>query len=130
MDDGEQLIRDIWRRWNEGERGAETAELDPGIEIGSALTGRVYRGADGIREWIGEIDEQFEAWNLGIDELRALAPDSYIAHGRIVARGRQSGIDLDQPASWLLTLRAGRIARIQNFIGPDARARAEAEAAG
>ncbi len=47
-----------------------------------------------------------------------------------MARGRQSGIDLDQPASWLVTLRAGRIARIQNFIGPDARAQAEEQAGG
>ncbi len=45
MDEGEQLIRDIWRRWNEGERSPEAVELDPGIEIGSALAGRVYRGA-------------------------------------------------------------------------------------
>lgn len=130
MDEGEQLIRDIWRRWNDGERSPEAVDLDPGIEIGSALAGRLYRGADGVREWIGEIDEQFESWNLGIDELRAIGPGAYIAHGRIVARGRQSGIDLDQPASWLVTLRAGRIARIQNFIGPDARAQAEEQAGG
>jgi len=129
MGDDEELIREIWRRWNAGERSPEAVDVDPGIEVRSVLTGRVYAGPDGLREWTAEIDEQFESWELGLDELRELRPGSYIAHGRIVARGRQSGVDLDQPASWLVGVRNGRLARLHNFIGPDARAGAEREAA-
>jgi ketosteroid isomerase-like protein len=75
--------------------------------------------------WMGEIDEQFESWAVGIDEMRRIAPDAYIAHGWIHARGRNSGVDLDQPASWLVDLREGKLLRIRNFIGTCARESAE-----
>lgn len=125
MEQGEQLIRDIWRRWNEGERSPEAVDVDPGVEVHSALAKNVYSGADGLRSWIDEIDEQFESWELGIVEVRVLGPDSYIVHGSIRARGRTSGVDLDQPASWLVDLREGRLLRIRNFIGQAAREAAE-----
>jgi ketosteroid isomerase-like protein len=128
VDEGEQLIRDIWRRWNEGERDPDAMEIDQGIEVHSALANNVYSGRDGLMAWVGEIDEQFESWNLGIEEIRRLAPDSYIAHGSIHARGRTSGLDLDQPASWLIDLHDGRVLRIRNFIGAMARDAAEGAA--
>jgi hypothetical protein len=128
VDVGERLIRDIWRRWNDGERDTEIEEMDPGIEIHSALAKNVYSGSSGLAAWISEIDEQFTSWELGIDELRRLAPESYIVHGSIRAQGRTSGLDLDQPASWLIGLREGRVCLIRNFIGSDAHAAAEAAA--
>ena len=128
MDEGERVIRDIWRRWNDGERSPEAIDVDPGIEIHSALAKNVYAGRDGLLSWIGEIDEQFESWELGIDEARALGPEAYILHGSIRARGRTSGVDLDQAASWLVDLRDGRLLRIRNFIGQAARDAAESVA--
>jgi hypothetical protein len=129
VDEGEALIRSIWQRWNSGERFPEAEEdVDPGIEIHSALTKNVYSGSAGLVAWSSEIDEQFVSWELGIDELRRLGPDSYILHGAICARGRTSGLDLNQPASWLVGLREGRISVIRNFIGADARNAAEAAA--
>jgi hypothetical protein len=125
VDEGERLIRDLWRRWNEGERETELPEVDPGIEVHSALATNVYSGRRGLMAWMGEIDEQFESWAVGIDEMRRIAPDAYIAHGWIHARGRNSGVDLDQPASWLVDLREGKLLRIRNFIGTSARESAE-----
>jgi ketosteroid isomerase-like protein len=116
VDEGEKLIRDIWRRWNEGERSPEIAEMDPEFEVHSALTSNVYVGADAVRTWIGEIEEQFESWELQIDEVEASGPNSYVVLGRIRARGRTSGVDLDQPARWLIDVRDGRMRRIRNFI--------------
>jgi hypothetical protein len=128
MDQGEELIRDLWRRWNAGERDPELTEVDPGVEVHSALTTNVYSGRSGLVAWRGEIDEQFESWAVHIDEMRRLAPDAYIAHGSIHARGRHSGVDLDQPASWLVDLNAGKVLRIRNFIGTNARDAAESAA--
>ena len=128
MSDGEGLIRDVWRRWNAGERELDAESFDPEFEIHSALVQDVYRGAEGVRAWTAEIDQQFEAWELRIDEMHEVEPGSFVVHGSIRARGRHSGIDLDGPASWRIDLRDGRILRIRNFIGPDASAEAaEAE---
>lgn len=126
----EELIRDVWRRWNEGEREPDSATFTADLEIHSALAGKRYHGAAGIREWQAEIDEQFDAWRLEIDELHQLAPGAYIGHGGIHARGRHSGVDLDEPASWLIDLRDGRIHRLRNFIGAQARSTAEREGGG
>jgi ketosteroid isomerase-like protein len=128
VDEGEELIRDIWRRWNQGERSPEDVGVDPGVEIHSALAKNVYSGRDGLLSWIDEIDQQFESWELGIEEVRRLGPDAYIVHGSIRARGRTSGVDLDQSASWLIDLRDGRLLRIRNFIGQVAREAAESAA--
>ncbi len=123
---GEQLIRDVWRRWNAGERDVDAESFDPEFEIHSALARDVFHGADGVHRWTAEIDQQFEAWEILIDSIDEDRPGSFLAHGSIRARGRQSGVDLDQPASWRIDLRNGRILRVRNFIGPDAAAGASA----
>ena len=73
MADGEQVIREIWRRWNEGDREWDPAIVDPELEIRSMLTGRTYRGRSEVEQWMAEIDEQFEEWSLHIDGLDEVA---------------------------------------------------------
>lgn len=129
MGEGEELIRETWGRWNSGVRRLEPETFDPEIEIHSALAGDVFKGEAGLQKWMAEIDEQFVAWEIEIESLREPTPDRFLAHGTIRARGRQSGVDLDQPASWVIELRDGRLRRIRNFIGSGADQAAEAEAA-
>ena len=119
MGDGERTIRDIWRRWNEGERAYNPEIIDPEIEILSALTGQVFRGEEGVTRWVSEIDDQFEAWELAIDEIRESGPDWFVARGSVRARGRQSGLDLDQRITWRVRLRDGRLLGLANSIGWD-----------
>lgn len=125
MGDGEHVIREVWRRWNAGDREPDLETFDPEMEVKSALTGQTYRRAEGFRRWIVEIDQQFEAWELDLDEIHERAPGHYLAHGAIHARGRTSGVGLDQPASWRIDVRDGRILRLANYIGSDARIQAE-----
>jgi ketosteroid isomerase-like protein len=121
VDSDEELIRSIWARWNAGEREVDLEVMDPELEIHSALAeGQVFRGVEGFRAWAAEIDEQFDDWDLGLDGLRPFAPGWYIGHGSVHARARRSGIVLDQPMSWLVEVRDGRLRAFRNFIGPDA----------
>jgi ketosteroid isomerase-like protein len=115
-DAGEQLIRDLWDRWNAGERGFGDAVVDPDLEIRSALTANVHRGRDGMRQWFEEIDEQFDSWENRLGELRRTEADEYVARGVIHARGRHSGLDLEQPVEWRIQLRDGRIWRLQSVL--------------
>lgn len=124
-DPGEELIRDVWARWNAGQRELDPEITDPGLVIHSALTGEAYEGEEGLRRWVQEIDEQFEAWQLGVDEVRGLGAGHYVAHGSIRAQGRGSGMRIDGDASWLIEVRDGRLAMLRNYIGPQARAEAE-----
>ena len=117
MGEGEQIIRENWRRWNEGLREYEPEIFDPAIEIHSTLTGQVFKGADGVSQWVTEIDEQFESWELLIDEIEELPGERLVVRGSARVRGRQSGLDLDQPMTWRVDLRDGRILRLENRIG-------------
>ena len=109
MADGERVIREIWRRWNEGDRAWDPGIVDPELEIRSMLTGRTYRGRAEVEQWIAEIDEQFEQWKLHIDKVEEVAADRFLLTGNLEVRGRQSGVDLDQPLTWLVVLRANRM---------------------
>jgi SnoaL-like domain len=119
VSEGEETIRDVWRRWNQGERDYNPEILDPEIEIHSALTGQVFSGDSGVRRWVTEIDEQFDEWELSIDEIDQLSAERFAVRGSVRARGRQSGLDLDQLITWRVELRDGRILRLENTIGWD-----------
>jgi ketosteroid isomerase-like protein len=120
MSDAEELVRDTWKRWNEGLREADPEVMDPEIEIHSQLTHSVYRGYEGVPRWGTEIDEQFDSWRISVTEVRGLSDEKVFVLGEIHARGRKSGLDIDHPAAWIVELRGGRILRIRNFLGSDA----------
>ncbi len=126
----EELAREVWRRWNEGERDPDPALFTEDIEIHSALAQAVYKGYDGVAAWTAEIDEQFEQWELGIEGFDELGPDRVVAHGWIKLRGRGSGLEMKQGASWLVAARDGRIASVRNYVGADSAAAAAAAGEG
>jgi SnoaL-like domain len=89
----ETLVRRIWDRWNAGER--DPTAMGPGVTddfvLESAMTGRTFRGRDGLVEWMTEIDENFGAWRLWIDEVRPRGADCLLILGGVHLRGRGSG---------------------------------------
>jgi len=124
----EELVREAWSRWNTGERTADPELFTGDVEIHSALTKTAWRGMAGVEAWAREIDDQFERWEVSIEEIAPATGDRLAMRGWIRARGRGSGLDLDQPASWIVELREDKIAAIHNFIGHDAAREAAAEA--
>ena len=115
-------MREVFSRWNEGEREFDDAVFEESLAIHSALTGDVYEGVDGLRTWAAEIDDQFKNWNLVVDEMEAVSEDRLLVRGEIQMTGRQSEVAIEQPASWIIDLVDDRIATIRNFIGREAAA--------
>ena len=112
-------MRRIWTQWNSGDREVRPDQIDPEVEIHSALTNAVYRGHEGAGRWMREIDEQFSDWRIELEGVNELQEDLVVASGSISMRGRQSGLDLVQPAGWVVELRDGRLYRLRNFVDPD-----------
>ncbi len=109
--------------WN---RAAELT--DPDVElhgtVGGVAEGRVYRGLAEVRREYDE--EDGEAW-----EERRIEPAEFIDAGDDVVvllhefrRGRGSGVELELDTAVVLTVREGRVARIQGFMDPAAARRA------
>jgi ketosteroid isomerase-like protein len=95
--------------------------VDSEIELRSAIVGgaegNTYRGHEGIRRWMVESDAIWEELDLETDELRDLG-DDVLMIGRLHARGRESGIEIDSPIAWLLGVRAKKIVRSRGFLDP------------
>ena len=101
--------------------------LDPAIEwvpvAHSLLAVDSYRGFDGVRRFWGEFLSTWESYK--VEPLSfSDAGDQVAVVVRIV--GRTHELEVDETRSSLLTLRDGRVVRVQSFADPD-RAR---EAAG
>jgi hypothetical protein len=66
-------------RWNGGYREVRDDEVDPEIELHTPLastTGEPYRGHEGVRRWMADIDEQFEEWRWQRSRSRRAAARS------------------------------------------------------
>jgi ketosteroid isomerase-like protein len=105
----EELIRREFDRWNAGEREIDPQAVHHDVVFHSGLTNATYRGHDGVRRWMAEIDDQFEDWHSSIDEFRDAPEERLLALGAIHLRGRASGVEFDQPMAWLLTFAGGKV---------------------
>ena len=95
--------------------------MDPNGELYSAIIGgaegKVYRGHAGFRSWFAETQVAFEALSTELTEFRDLG-DRVLGFGRVRARGRESGVELDSATGWLFTLREGKIVRAEGYLDP------------
>lgn len=95
--------------------------LDPGIEwvpvTHSLLAVDSYRGFDGVRRFWGEFLSTWESY--GVEPLRFYdAGDQVAVVVHIV--GRMHELEVDETRSSLLTVRDGRVVRVQSFADPEA----------
>ena len=74
--------------------------LDPEVELQGALQAllegetTLYRGHEGVRQWVRDIDEALADIRLELPEIRDLG-DRLVALGRLSARGTASGADTE-----------------------------------
>jgi ketosteroid isomerase-like protein len=86
-------------------------ELRPGIVGGPE--GSVYRGREGFRAFLQDVDAAWEQFRIETDEFRDLG-DTVLVLGRARARARD-GMTLKASAGWVCGMRRGKIARFQSF---------------
>jgi ketosteroid isomerase-like protein len=95
--------------------------LDPEIEwipvTDSLLAVDSYRGFDGVRRFWGEFLSAWETYRVETPRLDD-AGDQVAVVVHIVGRTHQ--LEIDETRSSLLTVRNGRVVRVQSFADPDA----------
>jgi ketosteroid isomerase-like protein len=116
-----ELVRQGHARW----RGDYDGMLDflisnsvPDIELYSrfgGFSGEPYRGHDGLRAWLADIQENFERFDPWLDEARAGGDDRVVALGGISFRARESGIDMAEQMGWVYEFRNGLLRRMMFY---------------
>jgi ketosteroid isomerase-like protein len=127
--DWPRLIQETFERWSAGDRRFDPELMHPDIEIDSVaglLTGRAYRGREGLEQWERDITESFDEWTIQADEFEHPSPTLVLAIGRVHFRGRESGISIDEPVAWLISHEHGLVTRFEVFMNAVEEARAAA----
>jgi ketosteroid isomerase-like protein len=107
--------------YNRREVDAFLERFDPMVEthpLTLAMFGQeatVYRGHDGIRQFIRDIDETLPGLQVEPLEVRDLG-ERIVARGRLRARGRASGVEIESPISWIVEFRRGRVLRMRDYL--------------
>ena len=109
---------------NRGDAEALLAELDPEVEwhpaILMAMGGEqtVYRGHEGVREWLRDLYETLSEFQAEYPEIRDLG-DRTIAIGRVRARGAASEAEIESPHGTVVEFKNGKGIRIRTYLDPN-----------
>ena len=95
--------------------------FDPEVEthpLTVAMFGQeetVYRGHEGIRQFIRDVHEVLSEMQIELVEIRDLG-ERIVASGRVRGRGRASGAEIESPISWLVQFKSGKVIRMRDFL--------------
>jgi ketosteroid isomerase-like protein len=74
-----------------------------------------YRGREGFEAYLAEYREVWDEYRAVIEEYRDLG-DRVLGLGRIVGRGRGSGIRLDAPMGMIFEFRGDKLSRVRTYL--------------
>lgn len=119
------LVREAYAIWQAGDYEALLdfflTTAAPDVELYSrfgGLSGEPYRGHDGLRTWLAEIQETFERFEPWLDEARAADDARVVVIGGINFRARGSGVDMGERMGWVHEFRDGQLRRMLFYGDP------------
>jgi ketosteroid isomerase-like protein len=114
-----ELLEEGYAAINSGDIEAALLFLDADVEVVSSGAfldrGAVYRGHDGVREFLGMLNDAFEEFSYEVLELTEPDEDRVLALLRVTARGKGSGLETTMDAAHLWTLRGDKAVRLEAF---------------
>jgi ketosteroid isomerase-like protein len=117
-----ELITRMLHEWNEGDVDALLQVFDPEVEVRPALStfmaSMVYRGHEGVRSWYAETNEPW-AQLQGDAERFIEAGDRSVVIVALHARVPGGEIDVAARIAHVVTVRDGRIVRLDGYDEPD-----------
>ena len=108
---------------NRNDADALLSELDPEVEFHSAILiamggeQAMYRGHEGVREWLRDLHEILSEFQLEYSEIRDLG-ERTVAIGRIRVRGSASEAETESPHGTVVEFAHGKGIRISNYLDP------------
>jgi ketosteroid isomerase-like protein len=108
---------------NRRDAEALLSELDPEVEWHSAIlmamggSQTVYRGHEGVREWLRDLYETLSEFHAEYPEIRDLG-DQMVAIGFVRGRGTASGAEIESPHGTVVEFKNGKGIRIRTYLDP------------
>jgi ketosteroid isomerase-like protein len=120
-----EFVREGFARWQAGDYDSlldffltnTAADIELHSRFGG-FTGEPYRGHDGVRAWLADIQENFERFAPWLDETVAAGDDQVVATGGISFRARESGVDMAERLGWVYEFRNGQLVRMMFYGSP------------
>ena len=94
---------------------------DPEVEWYSLFAmgdGGVYRGHDGTRRYMRDLEDAWEEGYTTVDDILAVG-DVAFAVGHIHYRGKGSGLAGTAPVGWVVRVRDGKVVLFRAFRDPE-----------
>jgi len=117
-DEDYEVVRRAWAAASQADDESLLRELHPeivAVPFGAAMEGKSYRGHEGVMEWWrGEILVSWERFEVFPERFQRVG-EKLLVTGRWNARGIESGVELDIPASWVVEVRDGKIVYWQTY---------------
>ena len=87
--------------------------LDPDAEWDWVFSPETFRGREQLMHAVADWLETVSDWRVEVEELIEGSRDRVLLIGRVVARGKGSGTPVDQPIFVAVTVRNGKVARLE-----------------
>ena len=78
----------------------------------------MYRGHDGIRQYVSDLDDAWELLRADVDDGLAIGATVLLV-GRLRYRGRGSGVETENTAGWVIKFRDGKLVSMRAFRDPE-----------
>jgi ketosteroid isomerase-like protein len=123
-----QLVREGFVAMERGDADALVAISHPEVEWINpdyAVESGTRMGREGFRKAVGATHDSFDEMKFEIEEMFEVGDRVVVAIGMMSAKGKGSGLEIEQPFGNVFTIEDGKLIRFQWFRDP-AEARAAA----
>jgi ketosteroid isomerase-like protein len=127
------LIREGVAALNRGDAEGMLRTLHPDVRLEplrAVLDGTAYRGHDGLREWLHDMQEDWEYQRVELHDVRALESGQALVDAVLHVRYRGSGVEVAAPGAWLCDFLDQAVSRIRFYRDTESALEAAGSAAG
>jgi ketosteroid isomerase-like protein len=114
------LARQGVENWNRGDVDAMIESSTPDFEFTPAVAdgvegGGAVHGPDEFRRFFAGLNETWESFRIEAEDFQEIG-ERVLIRGNVVATGRASGIELDQPIFAVCSFQGGKGSRMHTFL--------------
>jgi ketosteroid isomerase-like protein len=119
----EETIHTAYEAWSSRDIDALLDVVHPDAEarpiLGANIGASVYRGREGLREWFGDLHQEWETFQTRVTRIEERGGRALLTID-VHARGRASGVVIQGDLYHVVELRDGMIMRLDAYRDRDA----------